>query len=228
MSDVTSQGPAGGDHVASDATPRAGRGEAAALVVAPVVFVVGWAVAGASIDGFSPVRLAISELAAFTSPRRWPMFAVLLGYGAAMVIGSAALRRSTLRSTGVAALVHGVATMVVATTPVHRSSMVDAIHGVGAVVAYATLAAMALLAVRPLRRAGRPAAAVASLVMGAAVAVALALANGNDRTGLFQRIGTTLGNLWTVAAGLALLAGALSTGGRASGPSEGRESATTS
>lgn len=184
------------------------RPDAVALVVAPLVFVAGWAVAGASIEGYSPVRLAISDLAGVDSSTRWQMTAVLVAYGLAMVIGAAALRRASANGAAVAAVVNGVATMAVAATPVHGSDTVDSLHGIAAFVSYVSLAALPIAAAVALARSGQRVAAVVSVVTGVAVALAFAGANGNERTGLFQRVGTSLGNAWTLAAGVALLVGA--------------------
>lgn len=181
-------------------------GAAAALVAAPIVFVAGWAALGASIEGFSPVRFAISDIAAVDSPRRWWMFAVFVAYGALLLLGSRALRGAGAAGSAIAAVVNALSVWGVAVFPVHGSERGDAIHGVFAGIAYLTLALMPGLAVWPLLRAGRKGPAVASAVLAVVVAVALAGANGNERTGLFQRIGTTTGNVWMVAAGLALLA----------------------
>jgi len=179
------------------------------LVVAPILFIVGWAVAGATVDGYSPRRQAISDLAAIDSPRRWPMFVVFVVYGLAMVIGSLALRHSVVRAAAVAAVVNGLALIGVALTPIHQSSAIDDRHGQAALLAYLSLAAMPILAAWGLGRNGQRGLAVASVVVGVASIVALSAAYGNDYVGLLQRTGTTLGNAWILAAGLALLTDAL-------------------
>lgn len=185
--------------------PRAAWG----LVVAPIVFVVGWAVAGATVDGYSPRRQAISDLAAVDSPRRWPMFVVFLLYGLSMVTGSLALRQSVVRTAAVAAVVNGLAVIGVALTPIHQSSAIDDRHGTAALLAYISLAAMPILAAWGLARNGQRGAAVGSVVVGVASIVALSAAYGNDYVGFLQRSGTTIGNAWILAAGVAVLTGAL-------------------
>jgi len=166
------------------------------------VFVVGWAVAGATVDGYSPRRQAISDLAAVDSPRRWPMFVVFLLYGLAMVIGSLALRHSVVRTAAVAAVVNGLAVIGVALTPIHQSSAIDGRHGNAALLAYISLAAMPILAAWGLTRNGQRGAAVGSVVVGIASIVALSAAYGNDYVGLLQRSGTTIGHAWILAAGV--------------------------
>ncbi|HEX2576498.1 MAG TPA: DUF998 domain-containing protein [Aquihabitans sp.] len=219
MTDAPTSSPTAAPAAGGDGAPAtAGRAAAWGLVLGPVAFVVGWVVCGATIDGFSPVRYAISDLAGVGSPRRWPMTAALVAYGLALVVGAAALRRVGARGAALAALVNGVATLGVAATPVHGSDTVDGLHGIAAFVAYVSLAALPLAAARPLARAGHRNGAVASVAVGVATALAFAAANGNDRTGLFQRTGTTLGNTWTVLAGLAVLTGAWAASRPASAP----------
>lgn len=186
-------------------TVAPGRASALGLVVGPLVFVGGWAVLGASIDGFSPVGSAISEVAAVDSPRRWAMGSVFVFYGVALLIGSVALRRSGAGGSSTAAVVNGLAVWGVAAFPLHGSGRGDVIHGGFALLGYLSLSAMPLLAAGPLHDAGRRGAAVASVVAGVACAGSLAATRVDDRTGLFQRIGTTTGNVWILAAGVVLL-----------------------
>lgn len=180
-------------------------GPALALATAPIVFVVGWATLGASIDGFSPVRMAISDVAAVGSPRRWQMFAVFVAYGLLLLVGAWALRAAGAVGSAGAAMVNALSVWGVAAFPVDGSARGDGIHGLFAAIGYVTLALMPALAVAPLRRAGRTGAAVASVWVAVVVALTLIGSAGNDRSGMFQRMGTTTGNLWMLAAGLALL-----------------------
>lgn len=174
-----------------------------------MVFVGGWAVAGASIDGYSPRHEAISNLAAVDSPRRWVMFAVFVTYGVAMVVGSLGLRRSVAAAAWPAAVVNGLALIGVAATPIHRSDVVDGLHGLAATVAYLSLAAMPLLASRGFRRAGYRGAATASVVVGVASLGSFLVAAWASDGGLFQRTGSTVGDVWILAVGLAILFGPL-------------------
>ena len=193
----------------SDPADRPATWAAWGLVIAPLVFVGGWAVVGASIDGYSPRREAISNLAAVDSPRRWIMFGVFVTYGVAMVVGSFGLRRSVVRAAWPAAVVNGVALIGVAATPIHRSNVVDGLHGLAATVAYLSLAAMPLLASKGLRQAGYPVAAMASVFVGVASLGSFLMAWVSTDGGLFQRTGSTVGDVWILAVGLAILFGPL-------------------
>lgn len=193
------------DRVRGTPTRRAPVLPSIALVVAPIVFAGGWALAGASIDGFSPVRFAVSDLAGVDSSTRWPMFAVFVTYGLAMLIASRALAAVGARGSAVAAVLNGLSVLGVAAFPVHGSGRGDAIHGVFALIGYLSITAIMALAVRPLFRSGHRGAAVASVVFAVVCAGALAGTTGSDHTGLFQRVGTTTGDIWMVAAGTTLL-----------------------
>ncbi|QXC61557.1 DUF998 domain-containing protein [Aquihabitans sp. G128] len=176
-----------------------------ALVAAPVVFVGGWAVMGATWSTYSPRRQAISDLAAVDSPRRWPMFVVFVAYGVLMVIGSQALRRSSVRLAWPAAAVNGLALIGVALFPIHRSTFIDDRHGNAALIAYLSIAALPVLAARGLTRTGHGWAAIASIVAGVASILFLASAYGNDYVGALQRTGAGIGDMWTFVAGVVLL-----------------------
>lgn len=192
-----------------DADRSVGRGPAWALAAAPVVFVAGWAVAGATWASYSTQRQAISDLAAVDSPRRWLMFVVFVAYGLLMLIGSMALRHSLLRAAWPLAALNGLALIVVAVTPIHHSSWLDARHGNAALFSYFTIAALPVFGASGLAAAGRWWAAIASVVVGAASLASLAMAYDNDYVGWFQRAGAGLSNVWTLTIAIVLLGGAL-------------------
>lgn len=171
------------------------------------MFALGWATLGASIEGFSSVRSAISQIAAVDSPRRWQMFAVFVTYGLLLLAGARALRGAGAAGSGAAATVNALSVWGVAAFPIHGSERGDAVHGLFALMGYVTLALMPALAVRPLKRAGRQRAALISALLAAVMLVAFLGTAGDGRTGLYQRIGTTTGDLWMAAAGVLLLTG---------------------
>lgn len=190
-----------------------------ALVLAPIVFVAGWAWAGTSlayrfphqklVHHYSPRHHAISDLASDVSPRRWFMFAVFLAFGVLMLIGSQALRRSSLRLAWPAAVVNGLAVIGVALFPLRFPLDDRPGHSVAATVAYVSLAAMPLLAARGLSRAGHGALATASVMMGVLSLLVLASAMGSGSLGYLQRAGLGIGDLWILLAGLGLLKGSV-------------------
>lgn len=193
-----------------DAIRSDGRPAALALGAAPVVFVAGWAVAGATWASYSTQRQAISDLAAVDSPRRWPMFVVFVAYGLLMLVGSMALRRSRLRAAWPLAALNGLALLGVAVTPIHHSGWLDARHGNAALLSYFTIAALPVFGATGLA-AGRRWAVIASVVVGAASLASLAMAYGNDYVGWFQRTGAGLSNVWTLAVAVVLFTGRLAT-----------------
>jgi hypothetical protein len=103
------------------------------------------------------------------------------------------------RRAAVAAALTGLSTLAVAATPLDRSAAVDMWHGVAAGLGYVTLAATPLLAASPLRAIGEPVLARAGRVAGATSAVALVLTTTGLPTGLVQRVGLTVTDLWIAA-----------------------------
>lgn len=177
------------------------------LAVGPVAFVAGWVAGGAAMpDGYSPVHDAISRIAAVGSPERTTMTAAFLAYGAAVAVGAVGLRGTVLRRCWPLALVNGLATVAVAATPLDRSSTVDLLHGLSATVGYLTITAIPLVAVGPLRRARFRRAAALSALAGALSGACLVLTASAEAKGLFQRVGLLSGDVWLVAAAVALLA----------------------
>jgi hypothetical protein len=173
------------------------------LALGPVAFIGAWAIGGARMpDDYSPVADAISRIAAVGSPERTLMTAGFLAYGAAMLVGSQALRRSELRGTWGLAAVNALATVAVAATPLDRSDTVDLLHGVAATVGYASISLLPIAAARPLRDLGRPRAAAASLALGAISAACLVATTMSASKGAFQRLGLGAGDVWLVATGI--------------------------
>ncbi|MCU1496987.1 MAG: rane protein [Acidimicrobiales bacterium] len=187
--------------------PAGGRAAAWALVAAPLVFVGGWVVAGATVEPYSPRRQAISDLAALDSPRRWFMLAVFVTYGVLMLVGSQAIRHSVIRLAWPAAAINGLAVIAVGAFPIAGPLASDGRHSLAALVAYFSIAAIPVLAAPGLKRTGHGLLAAASALAGVASILVVSSAYGNDAGGLLQRTGTGIGDAWLVVAGLALVAG---------------------
>lgn len=93
----------------------------------------------------------------------------------------------------------GVSTLAVAATPLDRSGFVDQLHSVAAGTGYVTLAAVPLAARAALTRRGfarhGAVGAALSVVSGVSLVVSLMI----EQTGLLQRVGLTVVDLWLVA-----------------------------
>jgi hypothetical protein len=171
---------------------------AAGGVVGPAVIVSAWALLGlrARADGYSAVADPISRLAASGAPTQPLMTAGLVAYSAAVSTYVGEVRDAFGRPAAMALAVNAVATAAVAATPLD-SPLGGGPHAMAAGLTYASLAAVPLLAARPLGRLGHHGAATASRAVGVAAAACLALsAAGTGATGLFQRTGLTLGHAW--------------------------------
>ncbi|CAN5725266.1 hypothetical protein BH10ACT1_BH10ACT1_29450 [soil metagenome] len=185
------------------------------LAVGPAAFVTAWAVGGARTPGYSPVHDAISRIAELGAPQRPSMTTGFVAYGAFVLAGVPALRRSAVARTWPAVVVNGLATWAVAALPLGRSDQGDLLHGAAATVGYVSLAAIPALAAGPLARSGRRRAGAASVVAVAAIAACLVATTVADAKGLAQRTGLGIGDIWLATAGLSLAAGRL---GRADRP----------
>lgn len=174
------------------------------LVVGPVAFVTAWAVGGARTPGYDPISDAISRIAAVDAPERALMTAGFLAYGAAVGVGSEALRRSNLTGTWGWAALNAAATVAVAATPLERSDTVDLLHGIAATIGYASITVLPLAASRSLRRLGHRRVAAASVALAATSAACLVATTLGPGKGALQRTGLLAGDVWLVAAGWAL------------------------
>lgn len=190
--------------------PQKTRWLAAGGVVGPAAFVTSWAVLGATAEGYSPVTDAISELARWDSPTRGWMTAGLAAFGAGVAVHALAVRDALEGGTWALLLSGAASTVAVAALPLGLSEPVDALHGVAAVAAYATLAAAPIAAAEPLRRRGRRLAATVSALAGT-TATLLLIASitppAGGRDGLLQRAGLTVADAWIVASGIAVATG---------------------
>lgn len=174
------------------------------LVAGPAAFIGGWVVGGGRMPGYSPVNDAISRIAAVGAPERNLMTTAFVAYGASVIVGSTALRSSPLHRVWPLAVVNGAATIAVAALPLEHSSAMDTWHGVAAGTGYVSIAALQLASVKPLRETGHDRAAALALAGGVITGAALVATTVSDANGLFQRLGLTVGDLWLIAAGLAL------------------------
>jgi hypothetical protein len=174
-------------------------------LVGPAGFVTAWAVGGAVARDYSPVDDAISRLAAVDASTRALMTGGFVVFGVGVPLYGMALRERLPGPAWASAVATGVATLGVAAFPLDRSSTVDLLHGACASAGYATLAAVPLLAARPLRDEGRARAAVASLVAGVFSGACLLATLAGTRHGLLQRAGLSAGDAWIVASAVWLL-----------------------
>jgi len=177
-------------------------------VVGPAGFVGAWVV-GAAVTGasYSTIDDAISRLAAVGSDTRWLMTAGFVTFGLSLPTFGWALRASLPGRAWIAATATGLATLGVAATPLDRSETVDRLHGLFAGIGYVTLAVTPLLAAPPLLAVGRRRLALSGVAAGITSTIALALTATGLPTGLFQRVGLTVSDVWIVAAALAMRRG---------------------
>ena len=178
-------------------------------IVGPVGFVAAWAAGAVRSDDLSPVRDAISRLAAVGAQTRPLMSTGFVAFGVGVPIYAAALRQVVPGPAWITATVTGLATTGVALAPLDHSSAVDSLHAAFAVLGYVTLAATPLLAYRPLMRSGHLLLARVGAIAGTVAGTSLLLSSVGDLGGLFQRLGLTAGDVWIVASAVAILSGRL-------------------
>lgn len=173
-------------------------------LVGPAAFVTAWSVLGASTAGYSPVHDAISRLAAAGTSTRVGMSAGFGVFGAGMTLYAAALRSTLPGPAWVMAVATGVATVGVAVLPL-ETSVGDRFHYVAAGAGYATLAALPLVAGRSLAARGWRRWALYSTATGAVSAVCVLASALGPASGLFQRAGLTVVDVWVVASAIEIL-----------------------
>ena len=177
-------------------------------IIGPAGFIGAWVV-GSAVAGspYSPIDDAISRLAEVGADTRWLMTAGFVTFGLSLPAFGWALRSTLPGRAWIAATATGLATLAVAAAPLEHSATVDTLHGLFASIGYVTLAATPLLAARPLLARGHRRLARAGVAAGITSTVALALTLTDLPTGLFQRIGLTAGDLWILAAAVAIRRG---------------------
>ena len=166
-------------------------------VIGPVVFVVSWALAGATTSGYSNVDGAISDLAAVDASTQVAMTVSFVVFGVGVIAFGFALREVLAGHAWLAAIVTGACTIGVAATPLHGWSG-DEVHGTFAVLGYTAIVGVPLLAAAPLAAAGRPGWARVSVVVAAISAVCLVATTTGTAHGLWQRLGLTVADAWIV------------------------------
>lgn len=172
---------------------------AAGGIAGPVVLIATWALLGRRLEGYSPVHDPISRLAATHQPSQLAMTAGLVGYAIGVGAYAGVVRHSVSRAAGAATAVNAIATLGIAATPLD-SPVGGGPHALAAGTAYASLAALPLLAAGPLAAQCRRAGAAASVASGLATAgLLLASTLAGSHTGLWQRAGLTIGHLWIMA-----------------------------
>ena len=194
--------------------PAARRLALLAGVAGPTAFVAAWVVAGQRTPGYSPVGQAISQLAREAAPTAPLMTAGFVAFGVLVPVYAVALARSLSPGTAAAATVSGLATLAVAALPLSRETgqPVDTAHALAAATGYAGQVLAPLLGARALGGRARAASyAVSAAAAGCLVASVLL----PDATGLLQRSGLTVVDVWFVAVAVALLRA--SAGGRDEG-----------
>lgn len=176
-------------------------------IVGPVAFVGTWSISGLVKARYSALHDPISELAAVHASTRIAMSTAFVVFAIGMCFYAWALRSGPAGPAWVTAATSGIATIGVATFPLHHSASVDRLHGVFAGTGYVTLAATALLSAAYLSRLGVHSWAGVAGVAGGVCAISLALTLVGSYEGLFQRVGLTAGDVWVVASAIALFRG---------------------
>ena len=188
-------------------------------LVGPLVYVATWAVAGATRDGYSPLRDAISQLAEVGASTSIPMNTAFVIFGLTALPFAPAVTR-TLPGAGPALTwaiaVAGLGTIGAAVFPCTTgcpgpgASLTDTGHTVTATIGYAALALAPLLAGRAVRhQSGWGGYATASIVIGMVGSVGLvawaANAGGATHSGLLQRTFNTLLDAWWAGTAVVVL-----------------------
>lgn len=174
-------------------------------IVGPLGFIGAWAIGAATTSAsYSVIDDPISRLAAVGADTRGLMTAGFVTFGVSLPVFASALRSAVPGRAWIAAAATGLATLGVAAAPLDRSDAIDRLHGVFAGIGYLTLAATPLLAASPLLALGHRRLALSGLAAGLTSAVALALTTTSLPTGLCQRIGLTVSDLWIIAAAVTI------------------------
>lgn len=169
----------------------------------PVAFVAAWAVSGATTGSYSPVRDAISDLAAVGAATRAPMTAGFVVYGLGLIAFGLALREALEGRAWIAAVATGSCTLAVAATPLGGWSG-DTVHGIAAALGYAAIVVLPILASLPFASRGRRGWVLASRLTGITAALCLAATALGPAHGLWQRLGLTSADTWIVVTAVAL------------------------
>jgi hypothetical membrane protein len=179
-------------------------------VFGPAVFIGAWSLSAAVTDReYSSIDDAISRLAAVGADTRLLMTAGFVGFGVALPVYASALRRVVAGPAWLTAAATGIATLAVAATSLEHSATVDTLHGVVAGIGYVTIAATPLLAARPLLLQDHRVLGGLGLVAGVVSAISLVLTTTGLPTGLLQRVGLTVADIWIATSAVAIAGGKL-------------------
>ncbi|MGA9276757.1 DUF998 domain-containing protein [Ilumatobacter sp.] len=175
-------------------------------VVGPIAFLVAW-VAGGIIDDrqLSAIDDAISQLANVEADTRWLMTAGFFGFGLAVAPFAFAIRPILGGPSSLAYVTAAASTVVVGLLPLGRSDAQDDFHAVAAGIAYIAFASAPASAFRRLARIGHRRFATVGVVVSSIAGVSLAVSLTSAPTGVFQRLGLTALDGWTVALAVILL-----------------------
>lgn len=197
----------------------ADRGVVAVAVAGSIgvlVYIAGWALAGAVFPGYDPARDAISETFAISAPTRWWMSVVLVVTGLGLVAFGWAIERG-LPGRGLAgplaAVVAGVGTIGAAAAPCSAgcpgfgTTSTDTWHVIWAGTGYVALLLAPILTAARVRH-HLPRFARWSVAIGGLGMVAFVVRNVVDVEpygGLLQRGFNTLGDAWYLLAAVVIL-----------------------
>lgn len=169
-------------------------------VIGPLVFIVDWAVLGATAAHYSPVNDAISRLAKTGAPTRAAMTVGFLVYGSALVAFAAAPRLRLPTPSRLLIAGTGLSTFGVAAFSLNALGQ-GGTHAIFAGIGYATLAAAPLVAAGSARDSANDRTwALSSAAAGLLTAAFLITSVFGPVHGLLQRIGLTAGDVWVMAA----------------------------
>lgn len=178
-------------------------------VLGPACFVGGWITAGSLTPGYSPVRQAISQLARSGVPHRVLMTSAFIGFGLAMPIFAKPLEEAVGGGWPLRASVSlaGIATLGVAAFPLTASGghTRDRLHEICAIAGYVGMAVSPIAAGLALYKSRRLVPAAVSIATGALSAALLSATGLTPDTGLLQRSGLGIVDLWFMVMGVGIL-----------------------
>ncbi|HUR76902.1 MAG TPA: DUF998 domain-containing protein [Acidimicrobiales bacterium] len=184
----------------------------------PLAFVTAWATLGARTKNYAPTHDAISQLAAVGAPTRAEMTGGFVAFAVGVSLYALAAREQLSPRVAAAAAANGVFTLGVAALPLEGFGG-SAGHAAAAAAAYASLATLPTVGASAFSEDGHVTAARLSRLAALAIAVALVLSIVSPtRTGLFQRLGLSLGDVWIVATSIWMLRGQSLSDGRGASP----------
>ena len=155
--------------------------------------------------GLLPIRDHISDLAAVDAPTRPLMSLGFAVFTVAIASAAAPLRRVIGTPGSIALGVNAVVSGAIALAPLNVSPDGDRLHQVVAGAGYLALAVLAPVAAPALAK-RRPMLAKASVAVGATSLAFLALSLvAKEQSGLWQRAGITVTDVWLIAIGLLAL-----------------------